>query len=179
MIFTETALKGAYIIELQPIADERGFFARSFCLQEFTAYGLKNEVAQCNVSYNKKKGTLRGMHFQKPPKAEAKLVRCTRGEIFDIIIDLRPDSPTYCQWEGVVLSADNHRSLYIPEGFAHGFQTLQENSEVFYQMFELYAPECASGVRWDDPAFDIHWPVPNPVLSEKDSSYSLYIRALP
>jgi dTDP-4-dehydrorhamnose 3,5-epimerase len=176
MIFTELPLKGAYIIDLQSIEDERGFFARSFCLQEFAAYGLKNEVAQCNVSFNKKQGTLRGMHFQKPPKAEAKLVRCTRGEIFDVIIDLRPDSPTYCQWEGVALSADNHRSLYIPEGFAHGFQTLQENSEVFYQMFEFYAPECASGVRWDDPAFGIHWPVPNPVMSDKDCSYPLYVR---
>jgi dTDP-4-dehydrorhamnose 3,5-epimerase len=177
MIFTETALKGAYIIDLQPIEDERGFFARSFCLQEFAAYGLKTGVAQCNVSFNKIKGTLRGMHFQKPPKAEAKLVRCTRGEIFDVIIDLRPDSPTYCQWEGVVLSADNHRSLYIPEGFAHGFQTLEENSEVFYQMFECYAPECASGVRWDDPAIGIHWPLPNPVMSDKDRSYPLYVGA--
>src|ERR1039457_3821066 len=176
MIFSESALKGAYIIELQPIEDDRGFFARSFCLQEFAAHGLETGVAQCNVSFNRKKGTLRGMHFQLPPKAEAKLVRCTRGVIYDVIIDLRPDSPTYCRWEGVELSADNYRSLYIREGFAHGFQTMADNSEVFYQMYESFTPECAGGVRWDDPAFDVHWPLANPVMSDKDRSHPLYVR---
>ncbi len=174
MIFTETRLKGIYIIDMEPIRDERGFFARSFCQNDFTEHGLKVNVAQCNVSFNKKKGTLRGMHFQLPPKAEAKLVRCTRGKIYDVVIDLRPGSPTYCQWEAVELSADNYRALYIPEEFAHGFQTLEDNSEVFYQMFEFYAPEYASGVRWDDPAFGINWPLPGPIISERDQLYPPY-----
>jgi dTDP-4-dehydrorhamnose 3,5-epimerase len=173
MIFTETALKGAYVIDLKTIEDERGFFARSFCRNEFAAYGLKTEVAQCNVSFNKNKGTLRGMHFQLQPKAEAKLVRCTRGEIFDVIIDLRPDSPTYCQWVSVELNADNHQSIYIPEGFAHGFQTLQGNSEVFYQMFTLYSPEHATGFRWDDPEFGIAWPLPVSSIAERDLAFPL------
>ncbi len=174
MIFTETRLKGVYIIDIEPIRDERGFFARSFCQNDFTEHGLKVNVAQCNVSFNKKKGTLRGMHLQLPPKAEAKLVRCTRGKIYDVVIDLRPGSPTYCQWEAVELSADDYRALYIPEEFAHGFQTLEDNSEVFYQMFEFYAPEYASGVRWDDPAFGITWPLPGPIISERDQSYPAY-----
>ncbi len=159
---------------MEPIRDERGFFARSFCQNDFNEHGLKVNVAQCNVSFNKKKGTLRGMHFQLPPKAEAKLVRCTRGKIYDVVIDLRTGSPTYCQWEAVELSADNYRALYIPEEFAHGFQTLEDNSEVFYQMFEFYAPEYASGVRWDDPAFGITWPLPGPIISERDQSYPAY-----
>lgn len=171
MIFTETALKGAFIVDCAPINDDRGFFARSFCQHEFTSRGLQTSVAQCNVSFNKKKGTLRGMHFQIPPKAEAKLVRCTRGRIYDVIIDLRKDSETYCSWTAMELTALNHRALYLPEGFAHGFQTLEDDSEVFYQMFEFYDPACASGVRWDDPAFNIFWPLPDPVLSEKDRSY--------
>lgn len=171
MIYTETALKGAWIIDLQQLHDNRGFFARSFCKEEFAARGLCTEVAQCNISFNKIKGTLRGMHFQLPPKAEAKLVRCTSGAILDVIIDLRPDSATYCQWTAVELTGDNRRSLYIPEGFAHGFQTLADNSEVFYQMFEFFVPEYASGVRWDDPAFGINWPLSDPVISEKDRSY--------
>lgn len=171
MIFNETALPGAWIIELQRFEDDRGFFARSFCQEEFASRGLKTAVAQCNVSFNKKKGTLRGMHFQKAPKAEAKLVRCTRGAIHDIIIDLRPDSSTYCKWTAVELSAEKGTALYIPEGFAHGFQTLVENSEVFYQMYEYFAPECADGVRWDDPAFGIKWPLQHPILSAKDLAY--------
>ncbi len=177
MIFTETRLKGVYIIDMEPIRDERGFFARSFCQNDFTEHGLKVNVAQCNVSFNKKKGTLRGMHFQHPPKAEAKLVRCTRGKIYDVVIDLRPGSPTYCQWEAVELTADNYRALYIPEEVAHGFQTLEDNSEVFYQMYEFYAPEYAGGVRWDDPAFGITWPLPRPIISERDQSYPLYKKA--
>lgn len=174
MTFAETILEGAYVIHLERIEDERGFFARSFCQREFAAYRLKVDVAQCNVSFNKQKGTLRGMHFQLPPRAEAKLVRCTRGAIYDVIIDLRPDSPSYCQWVAVELTADNFAALYIPEGFAHGFQTLQDNSEVLYLMFGFYAPDYASGVRWDDPAFGIQWPLTNPILSEKDRSYPLF-----
>jgi len=171
VIFTETALKGAWIIDVQRIDDERGFFARSFCKEEFSNHGLKTDVAQSNISYNKLKGTLRGMHFQQQPKEEAKLVRCTRGKIFDVIIDLRPDSSTYCRWEGVELSKDSRRALYIPKGFAHGFLTLEDDSEVFYQMYEFFAPECASGVRWDDPAFGVSWPLANPIISAKDLSY--------
>lgn len=171
MRFIETELPGAYLIELEALTDERGFFARSFCQEEFAAHGLKVDVRQCNVSFNRVKGTLRGMHFQLPPKAEAKLVRCTRGAIHDVIIDLRPASATYCRWISVELTGDNHRALYIPEGFAHGFQTLEDNSEVFYQMYEFFAPGSASGVRWNDPAFGLDWPLPNPIISEKDLSY--------
>lgn len=173
MIFTETSLKGAFIIDCAPINDDRGFFARSFCQHEFASIGLKTEVAQCNVSFNRKKGTLRGMHFQLPPTAETKLVRCTRGSIYDVIIDLRKDSQTYCAWTSLELTALNHKAIYIPEGFAHGFQTLENESEVFYQMFEFYDPLCASGVRCDDPAFNITWPLPAPFLSDKDRSYPL------
>ncbi len=179
MIFTETHLAGAFWVDLSPIADERGFFARSFCREEFAGRGLKSEVAQCNVSFNKKRGTLRGMHFQLAPKSEAKLVRCTAGAIYDVIIDLRPGSSTYCRWFAAELSAENRRGLYIPEGFAHGFQTLRDDCEVFYQMFEFYAPEFASGVRWNDPAFAIQWPIPDPVISAKDSAYPLYRRSGP
>ncbi|MBI5418633.1 MAG: dTDP-4-dehydrorhamnose 3,5-epimerase [Deltaproteobacteria bacterium] len=174
MIFTETALKGAYVIDLQPMEDERGYFARSFCRKEFAQYGLKFDVAQCNVSFNRKKGTLRGMHFQLPPKAEAKLVRCARGSIYDVIVDLRSNSPTYCRWTALELTESNLKMFYIPEGFAHGFQTLSDDTEVFYQMFEFYSPEHASGVRWDDPAFGIRWPLDNPVISRKDRSYPLF-----
>lgn len=176
MVFTETKLKGAYQIDFEPRNDERGFFARSFCQNEFAAHGLKTTIAQCNVSFNKNKGTLRGMHFQVPPKAEAKLVTCTRGAIYDVIIDLRPESRTYCAWTAVELTAENYRMLYVPEGFAHGFQTLEDNTEVFYQMFEFYSPEHAGGVRWDDPAFGITWPLPAPVMSGKDRAYPFYKR---
>ncbi|HKN19684.1 MAG TPA: dTDP-4-dehydrorhamnose 3,5-epimerase [Dissulfurispiraceae bacterium] len=174
MIFTETKLNGALIVDIEPIEDQRGFFARSFCRKEFGALGLKTEVAQCNISFNKTKGTLRGMHFQVKPKAEAKLVRCTRGKIYDVIIDLRVDSSTYCQWLAIELSPANSRAVFVPEGFAHGFQSMEDDSEVFYQMFEFYAPEYARGVRWDDPAFGIRWPLPDPVISERDRSYPPY-----
>ena len=174
MIFTETKLKGAFVIDLERREDSRGFFARAFCQHEFTDHGLKPIIAQANLAHNRQKGTIRGMHFQYPPAAETKLVRCTRGMIFDVVIDLRPSSPTYCQWEAVDLSADNYRALYIPEYCAHGFQTLEDGCEVFYQMYEFYAPEYASGVRWDDPAFGISWPVPEPIISERDRSYPLY-----
>jgi dTDP-4-dehydrorhamnose 3,5-epimerase len=177
VIFTETIFKGAYIIESEKIIDDRGFFARSFCKREFSAYGLKTDIVQCNISFNSKKGTLRGMHMQLPPKAEAKLVRCTRGRIYDVMIDLRPESETYCKWLAIELTEKNHKGFYIPEGFAHGFQTLEENSEVFYHMFEFYDPEYATGVMWDDQAFCIEWPLPNPIISEKDTSYPLYKKA--
>ena len=171
MKFIETPLKGAYIIELEPIEDERGFFARSFCKEEFKRHGIEFEVAQCNISYNKKKGTLRGMHYQAPPHEEGKLVSCIKGAICDVIIDLRPDSPTYCKWFAVELTAKNYKMLYVPKGFAHGFQTLEDNTVVFYQMSEFYHPECARGVRWNDPAFGIEWPISNPIMSEKDKSF--------
>lgn len=176
MIFTSLSLPGACIVDIKPLADDRGFLARSFCQNEFSEHTLRTNVAQCNVSFNAKRGTLRGMHFQLAPKSEAKLVRCTRGRIYDVIIDLRQESPTYCRWEAVEMSGSDHRALYVPEGFAHGFQTLEDNSEVFYQMFEFFSPEHARGVRWDDPAFGIHWPLPDPIMSGKDRSYPLFSR---
>ena len=175
MHFTETKLKGAYILDLKPIEDERGFFARTFCVQEFEAHGLNPCVVQCNVSYNKHKGTLRGMHYQSAPHAEAKLVRCICGAIYDVIIDLRPESPTFKQWVGVELTASNRRMLYVPEGLAHGFQTLEDETEVFYQMSEFYFPQSAQGVRWDDPAFQIDWPPAERVISSKDISYPDFV----
>ena len=168
MIFVETRLLGAYLIKPELLEDERGFFARSFCQDEFKVHGLNPCIAQCNISFNKMRGTLRGMHFQVAPYEEAKLVRCTQGAIYDVIIDLRPTSPTYKNWAAAELTAENRHALYIPEGFAHGFQTLMYNTEVFYQMSEFFHPECAKGVRWDDPAFEIVWPIVNPILSEKD-----------
>ncbi len=170
MIFTETELKGAFIIDLEQRQDQRGFFARTFCMKEFEAHGLKPTVAQCNLSFNYKKGTLRGMHYQTTPVAEAKLVRCSQGAIYDVIIDLRPESPTYMSHIGVELTAENRRSLYIPEMFAHGFQTLTDEAEVMYQMSEFYAPDYQCSLRYDDPAFGINWPLPVSVISEKDAS---------
>lgn len=158
MIFTETKLKGAYIIEPEKKADERGFFARTWCQHEFEAQDLNPQLAQCNISYNARRSTLRGMHHQAAPYAETKLVRCTRGAIHDVIIDLRAESATYKQHFSVVLDEGNYRMLYIPEGFAHGFQTLEDDTEVFYQMSVVYSPEAARGVRWDDPVFSIEWP---------------------
>jgi dTDP-4-dehydrorhamnose 3,5-epimerase len=171
LIFTETNLPGAYIIELRPSHDERGFFARSWCQREFAARGLKTEVRQCNISFNKQKGTLRGMHYQAKPHEEAKLVTCIRGAVHDVIIDLRSNSPTFKQWLGVELNHQDRRMLYIPEGFAHGFQTLEDNTEVFYYMFEFYHPESARGIRWDDPVFAITWPLDVAKLSPNDKSY--------
>lgn len=172
MKFTETPISGAFAIELEPISDERGHFARSFDREAFAAHSLDPVVAQCNVSFNNRAGTLRGMHFQREPHGEAKLVRCTRGAIYDVIIDLREDSPTFCQWYAIELTADNNQMLYIPVGVAHGFQTLADNSEVFYQMAAAYVPSHADGVRWDDPAFGIEWPdANNRVISDRDRSY--------
>jgi dTDP-4-dehydrorhamnose 3,5-epimerase len=175
LIFTETKLAGAFVIELERHTDERGFFARTFCQQEFEAHGLKAEVAQCNVSFNKRKGTLRGMHYQAAPFAEAKLVRCTAGSIYDVIIDLRPASATFKRHFAVELSAENHRMLYIPEDFAHGFQTLVDDTEVFYQMAQRYSAERARGVRWNDPAFGIEWPKGERIIIERDQNYPDFV----
>jgi dTDP-4-dehydrorhamnose 3,5-epimerase len=173
MIFRETQLKGAYLIEPEPAIDDRGFFARVYCQDEFSKRGLKLPAAQCNVSYNRRKGTLRGMHYQVPPFSEAKLVTCLSGAIYDVIIDLRRDSPTYSAWFSVTLNASHPRvMLYVPEQFAHGFQTLEDNTEVLYQMSEFYRPSAAKGLRWDDPAFNIAWPLAEPVISERDRQFS-------
>jgi dTDP-4-dehydrorhamnose 3,5-epimerase len=171
MIFTETKLKGAFILELERLEDERGFFARAWCQREFVNHGLTPQLVQCSVSFNHKRGTLRGMHYQIAPHEEARLVRCTRGAIYDVIIDLRPDSPTFAHWLAVELSEENRRMLYVPEKFANGFQTLRDDSEIFYQMSEFYAPECARGIRWNDPAFAIKWPEGHGVLSDRDRNY--------
>lgn len=174
MKFTTMKLKDAYLIELDPIEDERGFFARSFCREEFAAQGIEMQVVQCNISYNKVKGTLRGMHYQKEPFQEAKLISCISGSVYDVLIDLRPESPSYLKWEAVALSAGNHQMLYIPKGFAHGFMTLENRTEVFYQMSEFYHPECAAGIRWNDPQINIQWPYQEPVIiSKKDQEYNL------
>lgn len=174
MIFKQTPLEGAYVIEAEMLEDERGFFARTFCTNEFEAHGLNLRIVQCNLSYNRLKGTLRGMHYQVSPRAEAKLVCCTRGGIYDAIIDLRQDSSTYREWFGIKMTAGNHLMLYVPEGLAHGFQTLEDNTVVFYQMSEYYSPECARGVRWDDPKFAIEWPMVPNAISEEDAGYPDY-----
>lgn len=172
MIFTETELKGAYLIDLDKHEDERGFFARAWCVDEFEKLGLNSRLLQCNISFNKKLGTLRGLHYQSAPYQEAKIVRCTMGALYDVIVDLRDYSPTFKKWFSVELTALNRRALYVPEGFAHGFQTLVDNTEVFYQMSEFFHPECARGVRWDDPAFGIVWPVSDAIISKKDINFA-------
>ncbi|MBE8965906.1 dTDP-4-dehydrorhamnose 3,5-epimerase [Nostocales cyanobacterium LEGE 12452] len=174
MIFTETKIKEAFIVDLELHQDIRGFFTRTFCVQEFQNRGLKPTIAQCNLSFNYKKGTLRGMHYQMPPSQETKLVRCIRGAIYDVIIDLRPDSPSYLSHIGIELTAENRLALYIPDKCAHGFQTLTDETEVAYQMGDLYAPEYATGYRYDDPAFGIEWPLPVTEISEKDRAWSLF-----
>lgn len=172
MIFTETKLQGAFLIEPKKFEDERGFFSTSWSAREMQEHGISPRLADCNISFNLRKGTLRGMHFQREPRAQAKLVRCTRGGIYDVAIDLRPDSPTFKQWAGAELTADNHLMLYIPEGFAHGFLTLEDKTEVFYMVSEIYAPELADGVRWDDPAFGVEWPGEVKVINERDANYT-------
>ena len=175
MIFTATELEGAWLVDLDPREDERGFFARAWDRAEFAEHGLSTELVQCNVSFNHRKGTLRGMHFQNAPHAEVKLVRCTRGAIYDVIVDLRASSPTHTRWLGVELTAENRRALYVPEGFAHGYQTLVDGTETTYQVSAFYAPGAERGVRWDDPAFGIEWPDPDrPVMSEKDRAWPDY-----
>ena len=174
MRFIETELSGAWLIEPDLISDERGFFARTYCRNEFADKGLNPNLAQCNISFNKLRGTLRGMHFQKAPYAEAKLVRCTQGSIYDVIVDLRHDSQTFTEWFGIELTAENRKALYVPEGFAHGFLTLQDDTEVLYQMSEFFHAEGAAGVRWDDPLFSISWPGAVKVISERDRDYPLF-----
>ncbi|HET8629275.1 MAG TPA: dTDP-4-dehydrorhamnose 3,5-epimerase [Thermomicrobiales bacterium] len=174
MRFTQTALEGVYLIGVEPIEDERGFFARTWCRREFGQRGLVADFVQCNVSYNRARGTLRGMHYQAPPHEETKVVSCIRGAIYDVVVDLRPESPTYRRWIGAELTEHNRDALYVPAGCAHGFQTLADDSEVFYQISAYYAPEAARGVRWDDPAFGIRWPEPPRAMSERDRSYPDY-----
>ena len=173
MKFAPTPLAGAYVVELERLQDERGFFARSFCQEEFRRHGLKPAIAQCNVSWNARRGTLRGLHFQAAPHEEAKVVRCTRGAIWDVIVDLREGSPTRWRWHALELNAENRLAFYVPEGFAHGFQTLADDSEVLYQMSEPYYPDLARGLRWDDPKLAIRWPLPDPIMSARDRSYAL------
>jgi dTDP-4-dehydrorhamnose 3,5-epimerase len=175
MIFTETKLKGAFVIELERFEDERGFLARKWSAKEFEAHGLEALVAEANVSFNKQRGTLRGMHYQKDPYGQAKLIRCPRGAIYDVIIDLRPSSPTLNDWFAAELTADNHKMLYIPVGFAHGFQTLADDTEVTYQMSSVYVADSGAGVRWNDPAFGISWPIADMTINERDRTYPQYI----
>lgn len=174
MIFTETNLKGAYTIEPEKLADDRGFFGRTWCQREFSDQGLDPSLVQSSISLNHQQGTLRGMHLQLPPAAEVKLVRCTRGAIYDVIVDLRSDSATYLHWTGVKLTADNRIALYIPKGFAHGFQTLGDDTEVFYQISEFYDPNLARGFRWNDPMIKIDWPIPVSKISDRDRTYPDY-----
>ena len=178
MIFKETQLKGAFIIEMEPISDNRGLFARAWCQKEFEARSLVSCFVQNNITFSPKRGTLRGLHYQVAPYEEPKLVRCTRGAMFDVIVDLRPESPTYMQWLGMELTADNRKMVYIPGGFAHGYQILMDNTEVFYQVGQFYAPEYERGIRWDDPAFAIEWRMTeNPILSEKDKGWPDYLQS--
>jgi dTDP-4-dehydrorhamnose 3,5-epimerase len=173
MRFNALELAGVYLVEPEPIADSRGFFARTWCPDEFVEQGLETVVAQCNVSFNTHRGTIRGLHYQVEPMAEAKLVRCTAGAILDVAVDVREDSPSRYRWLAVELSAEKRNALYIPAGFAHGLQTLSDASEVFYQMFESYSPEHSRGLRWDDPRIGIDWPLPDPIVSDRDRSFEL------
>ncbi len=175
MIFRELALKDAFIVDIERREDERGFFARTFCEREFEAHGLHRRLVQSSISFNKSKGTLRGMHYQTAPNEEAKVVRCTQGAIYDVIIDLRQRSPTFKQWQAVELTSENRRMIYVPEGFAHGFQTLEDATEVLYFMTEFYAPEVSRGVRWDDPAFGIRWPAAERTIAIRDQQYPAFI----
>jgi dTDP-4-dehydrorhamnose 3,5-epimerase len=178
VIFSETFLKGAFVLELDKREDERGYFARTFCQHEFEAHGLNPRVAQCNISFNRRNGTLRGLHWQAPPYEEAKLVACIRGAIYDVIVDLRADSPTYMRHFATELSAANRRMVYVPEGFAHGFQTLQDDTDVSYQMSQIFSPQHARGARWDDPAFAISWPPAERIIAERDQNYPLFPQKL-
>jgi dTDP-4-dehydrorhamnose 3,5-epimerase len=176
VIFSETELKGVFIIDVERREDTRGFFARAFCKNEFRAHGLKPIIAQANIAFNLKKGTVRGMHFQFPPAAETKLVRCTRGAILDIIVDLRPESPTYLQSTAVELNEENQRALYVPERFAHGYQTLRDNTDTSYQVGEFYMPEAEGGLMYNDPRLGLKWPLPATIISEKDKKFPLLDR---
>jgi dTDP-4-dehydrorhamnose 3,5-epimerase len=175
MEFSETTLRGAYVIQFKAIADHRGFFARAWCRDEFAAHGLNPDMVQLNIGFSHKAGTLRGMHYQKAPHAEAKFVRCTRGAIYDVVVDLRPNSATRGHWVGAELSADNNTMLYAPEGFAHGYQALTDDTEMYYMTSGLYAAAAATGVRYDDPGFRIEWPLPVSVISEQDKNWPDYV----
>lgn len=172
MRFIETKLKGAYVIELEQKTDERGYFTREFCQKEFETHGLNTNIAQCNISYSKRNGTLRGLHFQYHPYEEVKVLLCLSGSLYDVIVDLRPQSPTFKQWNGVVLKSETRQLLYIPKGFAHGFLTLEDNTEAFYHVSEFYNPEHEGGVRWNDPAFNIIWPIQPTVISQRDKTFA-------
>ncbi len=174
MIFSESRVSGAYLIDVERHSDRRGFFARAWCKAEFEAAGLKTDFVQANIAFNIEKGTVRGLHYQVTPHSEAKLVHCTRGAIYDVIVDLRADSPSYHQWLGVELTSENHRMLYVPEGCAHGYQTLTDDSEVFDLVTQLYAPDVERGIRYDDPAFHIEWPEEVQIISDKDRSWAGY-----
>lgn len=174
MIFTETILKNAYVIELEKREDHRGFFARTWDEKEFEKHNLNSNLVQCNVSFSKKCGTLRGMHYQKKPFEESKVIRCVKGKIFDVIIDLRSSSSTFKKWFGVELTEENYKMLYVPEGFAHGFQTLEDNSEIIYQVSEFYTPKSELGIHWNDPAFNITWPIEEKIITDKDNSWKLF-----
>lgn len=171
MKFQETEIPGAWLVDPEFLVDERGFFARSWCRKEFEERGLDGNLVQCNISYNRRIGTLRGLHFQAPPNSEAKLVRCTAGAVWDVIVDVRAESPTLHRWKSVELTAANHRMLYVPSGVAHGFQSLEDCSEVFYQMSDYYSADAARGLAWDDPVLGIEWPIANPILSVRDRSF--------
>ena len=174
MILTETPLAGAFLLDIERAEDERGFFARTFCGDELRARGLEANVAQCSVSFNRARGTLRGLHYQDAPHEEVKIVRCTRGAIWDVVVDLRRDSGTYRRWTAIDLTADNRRALYIPRGMAHGFITRSDDAEVFYMMGNPYVEGAARGIRWDDPAFGIDWPIAPAVMSDRDRTYATW-----
>lgn len=176
MRFVETPLRGAYLIELEKKVDDRGFFARAFCVDEYARLGLESKIVQINNSLSARRGTLRGMHYQLAPMAETKIVRCLRGSFFDAIIDLRPDSPTFMRWFGETLTADNRKALYVPKGFAHGILTLEDDTEAYYLVTQFYSKEHERGIRWDDPAFGIGWPIPPAVVSEKDALHPDFSR---
>jgi dTDP-4-dehydrorhamnose 3,5-epimerase len=171
MRFQTAPLAGVFVIDVEPLQDERGYFARTWCRREFTAHGLNDRLVQCSLSLTRRRGTLRGLHYQAPPHAEDKLVRCTQGAVHDVVVDLRPDSATFCRYFAVQLSAETHRAVYVPTGCAHGFQTLTDDVVVFYQMTEFYAPDAGRGVRWNDPRFGIRWPIATPILSARDAAY--------
>lgn len=171
MKFEKTAIPGVWLVDIEPHEDRRGFFARAWCAEEAVAHGLNPACVQCSTSFNQRRGTLRGMHWQAAPCAETKWIRCIRGAVWDVALDLRPESPAYGKWIGAELSADNRRMIYIPAGVAHGFQTLEDDTELFYHISEPYVPELARGTRWNDPAFSIDWPIADPVLSDRDRAY--------
>jgi dTDP-4-dehydrorhamnose 3,5-epimerase len=177
MRFSPAGLDGAFVVDMEPRCDTRGFFARTWCQREFEEHGLETRLVQCSMSHNVHRGTLRGMHYQVKPHEETKLVRCTAGAMLDVIVDVRPESRTYLQHIAVELSATNRRALYIPRGFAHGFQTLTDDCEVFYQMSDFFAPDSARGFRWNDPLFGIEWPIPDPIILDRDNSYADYAPA--